>query len=330
MPIDPFFVRRFPMLDGIDLATDAARSPEQDARLAAYRSHPHPYTVPDTVAVSPLTIPGPHGPVAARLLRPRDAAPSEATAHARGPGVLWLHGGGFAGGSLDAPEAHVVGAELARRAGAVVLTVGYRLAVGGVRHPVPLDDVAAAWDWLVAAAGDLGIDPTRMSIGGTSAGGNLAAAACLRARDRGTARPARMLLAYPALHFPTPALPDAVLAQMREVPVLHRFTDRWESIVRTYVGRLTDVPHEAMPGHADLTGLPPALVVVAEHDDLRPSGELFARQLLDSGGEATTYLAAGMLHGHLNREPTPELPEVDRTIDVLADALRRPVRAPVR
>ncbi len=326
MPVDPFFVRRFPLLDGITSLEDAASDPDTAARVAAYRAHPTPYRVPDAVRLDDVDVVGPRGPVPVRVYRRRSTTgvdePGGARARA-GAGLLWLHGGGFSGGSLASPEAHTVAAELAHRAGAVVVSVGYRLAGGGVHHPVPLDDVVAAWDWLARSGADLGLDGARLHVGGTSAGANLAVGACLRLRGRGDAMPAGMLLAYPALHFPTPALPDDVVAELRGVPRFHRFTPaKWASIVRTYVGRTTDLPHEAMPGHADLTGLPPALVVVAEHDDLRPSGELFVRQLEESGVDARTYLAPGMLHGHLNREPTDQLPEVERTIDVLAAALR--------
>jgi acetyl esterase/lipase len=93
------------------------------------------------------------------------------------------------------------------RAGAVVVSVDYRLAVGGVRFPVPHDDVVAAWRWVAAQASRLGVDPARLCLGGASAGGNLAAGAALRVREDGDAvRPARLLLVYSGLH---PVLPEA-------------------------------------------------------------------------------------------------------------------------
>jgi acetyl esterase len=92
-----------------------------------------------------------------------------------------------------------------------------------------------------------------------------------------------------------------------------------EDMVRHYVGRVTDLPPDALPGAAKLTNLPATAIVVSEYDDLRPSGDLLAVQLEESGVPVQTYLAAGMLHGHLNRAPS--LKEVDRTLDLLASVL---------
>ncbi|MGN6742989.1 MAG: alpha/beta hydrolase, partial [Amnibacterium sp.] len=272
------------------------------------------YALPE-VAIEDRSIPGPHGPIPVRLYRPRDSG-------AALPGLLWNHGGGFTAGDLDMPEAHVVSAEIAARAGAVVASVDYRLAVGGVRYPVPVDDVATAWSWFRGAAGELGVDPARAAIGGASAGANLAVAAVLRARDAGQPLPSAMLLAYPALHFPTPALHDDLAAEMRELPLLLRFTPRMiTDITAAYLGRITDIPSNLMPGLADLTDLPPARIVVSEYDDLRASGELFTEQLTERGIRAELTVAAGMLHGHLNIPPVAELPEIGRSIDFLAAGL---------
>jgi acetyl esterase/lipase len=90
-------------------------------------------------------------------------------------------------------------------------------------------------------------------------------------------------------------------------------------MVRNYVGRLTALPPDALPGAAPLEDLPATAVVVSEYDDLRPSAELIAVQLEESGVPVRTYLAPGMLHGHLNRAPS--LKEVDRTIDFFASVL---------
>lgn len=98
-----------------------------------------------------------------------------------GSGLVWAHGGGFAFGDIDMPEADFVARTLAA-AGTVVVSVDYRLATDGIHFPVPLDDVVAAWEWASKRRGELGID--RLAIGGASAGGNLAAAAALRLAGR--------------------------------------------------------------------------------------------------------------------------------------------------
>ena len=311
MPVHPAIAARFPLIRDLLPGLDVADVPESAlAWFAPYGD----YALP-AVEIEDRMIEGPHGPIPVRLYRTPGERPDR-------PGLLWNHGGGFTAGDLDMPEAHVVSAEVAARTGAVVASVDYRLAVGGVRYPVPLDDVAAAWDWFRGATSELGVDPARAAIGGASAGANLAVAAVLRSRDAGHPLPSAMLLAYPALHFPTPALDDDVAAEMRELPRLLRFTPRLiTDITAAYLGRITDIPSNLMPGLADLTDLPPARIVVSEYDDLRGSGELFAEQLTERGIAVDVTVAAGMLHGHLNIPPSPEMTEVGRSIDFLAAAL---------
>jgi acetyl esterase/lipase len=213
------------------------------------------------------------------------------------------------------PEAHVVSLELAARLRGVVVSVDYRLASETVHHPVPVDDVAAAWAWLLASADRLGIDPVRAAIGGASAGGFLAAAATLRPE----VSPASVLLAYPALHFPNPAVDDALAAELRTLPpVLRFFPQVVTAIFATYLGRITAIPSAETPGLADLTGYPATRIVVSELDDLRGSGELFAQQLASRGIPVELSVAEGMLHGHLNIPPVDGLPEVARSLDFLA------------
>jgi acetyl esterase/lipase len=232
-----------------------------------------------------------------------------------------MHGGAFVSGDLNMPEAHVVSAELASR-GAIVVSVDYRLASDTVRYPVPLDDVDAAWVWFAEATGDLGTDPQRLAIGGASAGANLAAAATMRVRDDSGTMPTVMLLAYPVVHFPVPALPDELAAEMRQLPRMLRFTAAdIVDITRWYLGRLTDIPTQTMPGHGNLEGLPPTRMVLSEYDDLRGSGELFELQLREVGVSVESTVAVGMLHGHLNLNPAAEMPEIERSLDFLADGL---------
>jgi acetyl esterase len=237
------------------------------------------------------------------------------------PGLLWLHGGAFVTGDLDMAEAHVVSAELASR-GAIVVSVDYRLASETVHYPVPLDDVHAAWRWFAEATNDLGTDPRRLAIGGASAGANLAAAVAMRVRDDSGILPTVMLLAYPVVHFPVPALSDGLAAEMRQLPRMLRFTVAdIIDITRWYLGRLTDIPTRTMPGHGNLEGMPPTRIVLSEYDDLRGSGELFEEQLREVGVPVQSTVAAGMLHGHLNLPPAAQMPEIERSLDFLAAGL---------
>ncbi|WP_037677318.1 alpha/beta hydrolase fold domain-containing protein [Streptomyces griseus] len=306
MPLDPFLAEKLHLLEGLSWE-DAQNDPEAMARLTEYFRDPGEWRMPD-VSIEDRTVPGPHGAVPVRLYTPRDE-PRRA--------LLWLHGGGFMGGDTDMPEAHVVSAELAARAQALVVSVDYRLAVDGVRHPIPVDDAHAAWLWLVREGRPVS---GPMALGGASAGAALALSTAIRLRDQDEPRPDTLLLAYPFVHFPTPALDDDTAAGMRDLPALLRFTTAGiEHMVRNYVGRLTDLPPAAMPGAAKLEGLPTTGIVLSEYDDLRPSGDLLARQLEESEVPVRTYLSAGMPHGHLNRSPA--LKEVDRSLDFFSAML---------
>lgn len=269
------------------------------------------YVAPPT-EVSEHAAPGPRGPVRVRVYRPVDAVTDA-------PGLLWVHGGGFTAGDIDMAESDVVARELVARAGAVVASVDYRLAGPETRFPAPLEDVEAAWTWLTVHARDFDIDPSRLCLGGCSAGGNLAAATALRLTDREGRRPAALVLGYPLLHFPVPAID---IDGMDDLPDILRFRPaRNDEVLRDYVGRVDDPPVDAMPGNRAPFGLPHTLLALSEMDELRGSGELFARQLRETGIPVQVEVAEGMPHGHLNIPPVDALPEVARTLDAIANVL---------
>lgn len=312
MPLHPLIAARLPLIASLGGFGEAFGNPEADQLFAEFVAPYGEYSLPE-VAVEQRAVPGPHGDIPVRVYRPR-------TEDHDVPGVLWLHGGAFVAGELDMPEAHVVSAEFAAR-GAVVVSVDYRLATEAVHYPVPLDDVTAAWHWFAGAGEEFGTDRRRLAIGGASAGANLAAAATMRTRDESGPLPAALLLAYPVVHFPVPGLPDDLAAEMRELPRMLRFLPAVVTdITRGYVGRLSDIPPYAMPGHGRLDGLPATRIVLSEYDDLRSSGELFELQLREAGVPVTATVAEGMLHGHLNSQPVAELPEIKRSLDFLAEA----------
>jgi acetyl esterase len=314
MPINPWWQTKLELIAGLSSYDELVTDPVKAELFAEYSAPAEPYQLPE-LDIEDTTVPGPSGPVGIRIYRPR-GVPGPV------PGLLWAHGGGFRGGTLDMNEGHVVSAEIAARASAVVVSVDYRLAVDGVHYPVPLDDVSAAWTWFTATAGDLGVDPARLSLGGASAGSNLATAAAVRGRDHGAHAPHALLLAYPVVHYPVPALAEPVAREMAQLPSLLRFhASTNEDMFGNYAGRITDIPAEATPGQGDLRGLPPTYVVISEYDDLRSSGELLVRQLQASDVSVRALLAEGMLHGHLNRTPAAVLPGVAASLDFFAAAL---------
>ncbi|WP_349425319.1 alpha/beta hydrolase fold domain-containing protein [Microbacterium sp. LWS13-1.2] len=239
-----------------------------------------------------------------------------------GTGLVWAHGGAFAFGDLDMPESDWVAGQLAAR-GTTVVSVDYRLAPvpegwdaagrsgGGEHYPAASDDMLTAWAWVVDNADRLRIDRGRLAIGGTSAGGNLAAGATLRLiEQRSMPRPALVLLAYPTLLAVQPA-PDAALrAALDAQPAADRF--RPEMIRAMYEnflgGPIDDAPLAAIPGNArpdDLVEFPPTLMVNGDVDELRVSGEAFAASLRAAGRPIEVVTEPGTDHGHLNRPQEP-------------------------
>lgn len=241
-----------------------------------------------------------------------------------GSGLVWAHGGGFAFGDIDMPEADFVARTLAA-AGTVVVSVDYRLATDGIHFPVPLDDVVAAWEWASKRRGELGID--RLAIGGASAGGNLAAAAALRLAGR-RAAPDLVVLAYPTLLAIQPA-PDARLRQaLDDDPFADRFGPQVVSAMyENYLGAPAEAaPIEAAPGlatAAELADYPPTLIVNGDIDELRVSAEVFAATLAQAGREIESVTEPGTGHGFLNR---PEEPAAALVLARIAARLARLAR----
>lgn len=252
-----------------------------------------------------------------------------------GSGLVWAHGGGFAFGDLDMPESDWVARSLAAR-GTTVVSVDYRLAPvpegwqpteparPGHHYPAGSDDMLAAWSWVVQTADRLRIARDRIAIGGTSAGGNLAAGATLRLIERrAQAMPALVLLAYPTLLAVQPA-PDAALrAALDARPDADRFgPDAVLGMYENYLGGPVDrAALGAIPGLArpvDLAQFPPTLMVNGDVDELRVSGEAFAASLRAAGRPVDVVTELGTEHGHLNR---PHEPAASVTIDRFAARL---------
>jgi acetyl esterase len=229
-------------------------------------------------------IAGPGGALPLRIyhpLRPSENAP---------PVVLHIHGGGWALGDRDS-YARVCRAYCAE-AGAIVVDVDYRRAPEH-RYPAALDDCEAALHWVEANAASLGGDPARVVVTGDSAGGNLAAALCLR-------RPAKValqLLVYPVLT----AADDDEFASRRELGD-GRFFLSLADIRRAEAEYLTGTGREREPGASpllagDFAGLPPALIITAALDPLRDEGAAYAERLHRDGVEVRYECVPGTIHG---------------------------------
>lgn len=211
------------------------------------------------------------------------------------PALLYLHGGGWVAGSVQTHDGAC--AALARDADAVVCSLHYRRAPESP-WPAPNDDAYAALGWIAQHAGDLGIDESRIGVGGDSAGAHLAVGVALEARDRAGPRIALQLLIYPVIE------PDFETASYREHAMTETLTradmiDYW----RQYLPDPARADWRALPGRASLAGLPPACVVVAGRDPLRDDGLRFAAQLRAAHVGVTLLEAPALTHGFLRAAP---------------------------
>ncbi|SBS70421.1 Carboxylesterase NlhH [uncultured Mycobacterium sp.] len=224
------------------------------------------------------------GTVDVRVYRPAASEPL--------PLLVYAHGGGFVFCDVDSHDG--LCRSLANLIPAVVVSVGYRLAPEH-RWPTAAEDVLAVTEWAAARASELGGDPTRIAVGGDSAGGNLAAVTTLMARDRGAPSIAAQLLLYPviAADFDTDSYRLFGQGFYNPRPALQWYWDQ-------YVPAVDNRQHPyASPLRADLTGLPPAVVVLAGHDPLRDEGSAYANALTAAGVSTIRCEFDGGIHGFM-------------------------------
>ncbi|WP_225075842.1 alpha/beta hydrolase [Streptomyces sp. CoT10] len=226
--------------------------------------------------------------------------PVEADSH----GVLvYFHGGAFFLGSLETHD-HVA-RSLAKETGLKVVSVGYRLAPEAA-FPAGLDDCYAVVRWVAEEGTDLAWDGTTLAVAGDSSGGTFAAAVAARAYDDGFDRITHQILYYPSLDLDFdvdryPSLRENAVGYGLETAGLKPFN-------AFYLDSGADPadPLVSPIKRTDLTGLPPALVVTAEHDPMRDEGELYGERLGEAGVEATVSRYEGAGHGfvqHFSRIP---------------------------
>jgi acetyl esterase len=239
-----------------------------------------------------------------RVFRPSDTSEPS-------PGLVWFHGGGWVHGDLEIDDA--LCRTLASATGAIVMNVDYRLAP---EHPYPAatDDAYAALRWMQTDEGGLGIDPSRVAVGGVSAGANLAAVCALRLRDAHLPAVALQVLVCPALDS-TMSSPSYLT--YGDGYYLTKALMAWAWA--TYASGSLDHPYVS-PMHADdLTGVAPALIITAGCDPLRDEAELYCERLSTAGSAATLVCYPGTIHGFINM---PErLPVGSQAIALIAQEL---------
>ncbi|MGU3536585.1 alpha/beta hydrolase [Methylobacterium sp. A54F] len=280
MPLDPHAQRFLAML-----ALGGPPAPTVAGRRAALRDLARLAGGPLAAGVSAedLVLPGPGGPLPARLYAPEGAA-------GPGPGLVYFHGGGFVAGGLDTHDGLCRG--LVASAGCRLLAVDYRLAP---EHPFPaaFEDGAAAVAWAAAQAGRLGIDPGRLGVGGDSAGAAIAAhAARVSAHGKGPTLAFQVLLC-PVLDAEGAGPSRAAFASgyLLDAETIRRDAD---SLGIGPAER--EDPRLSPLRAADLAGLPPALIHTAEYDIVRDDGTAYAARLAEAGVPVRHTCHAGMIH----------------------------------
>ncbi|MGN8132946.1 alpha/beta hydrolase [Paenarthrobacter sp. 22069] len=285
MPIDPFLKSLLaevpPFSDQIpDL--DAWRADIQTQVDALTRQFGQPG--PEVKERLDFVLPVEGGSVKLRVYKP--------SGHGPHPVHLYFHGGGWAQGSIEFDYIDVLCRERSVGADCVVVTVDYRKAPEH-KFPTALDDCYAALNWVIGNADELGVRPDLITIGGGSAGGNLAAALALKVRDEGGPAIALQLLEVPALDLTlsSPSYREYAEGYMITLPEIKMYV-RWyvptpEEVTNPYVSPLLA---------PDLSGLPRTHIMSSEFDPIRGDGERYAERLQQAGVPATFSLQPGHIH----------------------------------
>ncbi len=299
MTLDPQIA---PLIEALDSGFPPVHTMTGAEARATIRARFVPPARPEPVGtVEDLEIPGGDGPVRVRIYRPSSAEPL--------PVLVYAHGGGFVFCDLDSHDG--LCRNLANLIPAVVVSVAYRLAPEH-RWPVAAEDLYAATRWVADNAAVIGADASRIVVGGDSAGGNLAAVTALMARDRGGPALAAQLLLYPMLaaDFDTESYRLYGKGFYNPRPALQWYWDQ-------YLPSPSDRTHSyASPLHADLEGLPPAVVVIAGHDPLRDEGVAYADALTAAGVRTVRCDFDGGVHGFMTMP----------MLDIAHEARRRAAR----
>ncbi len=290
---------------------DQGEAPQLDA-AAMREGFRLAWTMPDDLpsvgGVVDTTFPGPAGDVPIRVYTPEGEGPF--------PALVWFHGGGWTIGSLD--ENEVSCRTVCAGAEAVVVSVDYRLAPENP-FPAAADDAYAAVLWVRDNAEGLSVDPSRIAVGGESAGGNLAAVVALKARDLGGPELALQVLISPVLGHPDDG--RASYRDYSEGCFLSKSGMDWFFLQYPRDASDLDNPYLLPLRAKDLSGLAPALVLEAEYDVLRDEGVEYAEALKKAGNQVELVTFDGMIHGFFGLLAV-ELAELSGVNKCVIDALR--------
>jgi len=286
-------------------------SPEDARQLMRYVQASVPVRLQPADIDDRVIAGGPTGQVSIRIIRPGGAAGVL-------PVVFHFHGGGWILGDKDTNER--LDRELASAAHAVVVFVDYTPAPDA-QYPVQNEQAYTALQWVVANAAGLGADPARVALAGDSAGGNMAAALTLMAKERGGPQIAAQVLFYPVTDA---SLDTGTYQRYADGPWATRGAMRWfwDSYLPDQARR-SEITASPLQASVDqLRGLPPALIINAEHDVLRDEGEAYARKLSQAGVPVTQVRYGGTIHDFALLNPIADTPAPRAAIAQAASYLR--------
>ena len=254
---------------------------------------------------------GPHGPIPLRLYHPLAAAQRPSAA----PVLVYYHGGGWVIGDLDTHD--TLCRELANASGCAVVAVDYRMAPEH-RFPTAVDDSIAATRWVRDHAAELGVDASRLAVGGDSAGGNLATVVAITLRDAGDLAVRFQLLIYPATDQRRgwPSHKTNGQGYLLTTETMDYFHDHY------IPDKAMDLDWRASPLlHPDLSRLPPALVLTAGYDPLRDEALQYSHKLTQAGNRATHINFERQIHGFITMGKV--IAEAQTAVALCAAELRR-------
>jgi len=286
------------VLEAMPLRLDLSDIPATRASLAELGAALLAAPIPDGVTVEDHTAPGPEGAphVMVRTYRP-------ASLPANAPALYWIHGGGMVLGDVAMNDPYCAG--VADQLNVLVASVEYRLAP---EHPfpAPIEDCYAGLRWFASAADELGIDSTRIAVGGGSAGGGLAAGLALVARDRGEVEVCFQLLVFPMLDDRNATRSSHAIADAR---VWNRAANLagWNAYLEGNAGGDDVSPYAAPARATDLAGLPPAYINVGTLDLFLDEDIAYAQALLAANVPTELRVYPGAFHGSNAMVPDAEI-----------------------
>ncbi|CAB4843561.1 unannotated protein [freshwater metagenome] len=284
MPLHPQAIAYLAMEAKLDLP-DITSNLEQ-ARAYSHGDSDLAGTVDSSVRIEHRYVTSPTADLPINIFTPPGKGPFNA--------LVYFHGGGWVAFDINRYSAQL--ADIAKQSNSVVIAVNYQKAPEH-KFPIPFDDCYSALEWTIAHAAELGVDLTKIGVGGDSAGGNLASGVAIKARDEG-----RISLAYQLLIYPANS-PEFLAS--RDVPCAEGYGSTQKGIKWAWEQYLNGdedlhnpyaVPHSA----TSFAQLPPTILITAEFDVLRLDGLDYARKLKDAGVQVIHKDFEGMIHGFFN------------------------------